>query len=200
MKTENVALAHGDRTIVRGVSISVEAGVITVLRGANGSGKTTLLRTLAGLREPAAGAISIGDVDRAAAAERRRHGVFFGHENALKAALTIEENLKCWTALYGTGRERQKEALEALNVADLSGRRAETLSAGQKRRAGLCRVLLSGKPLWFLDEPTASMDAAAIGRFGEIITRHRENGGAALIATHDPLPFEGVRTLELAAA
>ncbi len=199
---QGVSLARSGRTVARGVSLTLAPGSATLLRGANGAGKTTLMRTLAGLLTPAEGTVRVKTAKGALEdpADLRAASVFFGHLNALKPSLTIIENLRFWSRLYGHSGEKIEEALIAMGLAELSARRAGDLSAGQKRRAAFCRVLLSRKPIWLLDEPTASMDARAAERVCERVAAHCAGGGAALVATHDPITIAGAQSVELVAA
>ena len=149
-----------------------------ILRGPNGSGKTTLLRTIAGLQAPARGTLAC-DSDAIA---------YGGHSDGLKSTLTVAENLRFWAVLHG-----QKEidaALSAFDLDSLTDRMAGALSAGQKRRLGLARLLVTGRPVWALDEPTVSLDAASVGLFADAIRAHLARGGAAVLTTHIDLHIE----------
>ncbi len=196
LSIEELALARGGRTVAAGLTAQFSAHSTTILRGANGAGKTTLLRTIAGFLSPTDGTITLytnEDSEPSAATEaaRRRACVFFGHANGVKKALSVEENLNFWCGLYGVrDRAAARASLDAVGLGPLAARRAETLSAGQRRRLGLARVLVSGKSIWLLDEPTASMDAASIDRFCTLVDQQRQRGGCIIIATHDQLALE----------
>ena len=164
--------------MLSGVSFALEAGQALILRGPNGSGKTTLLRTIAGLQPALSGEME-GAEDRVA---------YSGHADGLKAMLSVAENLKFWAAVYG--QHDIEGALEAYALAPLSDRLAGTLSAGQKRRAGLARLMVTGRPIWILDEPTVSLDAATVGLFADAVRAHLGGGGIALLATHIDLGLE----------
>jgi heme exporter protein A len=166
------------------VTFEVGAGEVLVLRGPNGSGKTTLLRTLAGLQPPLAGNISVSPDSIA----------YAGHADGIKATLTVAENLTFWAAIFGT-RSIDK-ALEGFDIVGLSHRPAQNLSAGQKRRLGLARLLVTGRPIWVLDEPTVSLDAASVALFAAAVERHIADGGSAIIATHADLGLDA-RALDL---
>ena len=172
LQLDNLSCARGGLGILSGVNLSLAAGEAVVLRGPNGSGKTTLLRTVAGLQPASAGQM-LGEADQIA---------YGGHADGLKGTLSVAENLEFWAGLFGT--EGIGAALAAFDLEALKDRRAQALSAGQKRRLGLARLLVTGRAIWVLDEPTVSLDAASVGLFSQAVTQHLAKGGAALIATH----------------
>lgn len=174
----NVAVARGGVPVLSGVSFTLEAGAALILRGPNGSGKTTLLRTIAGL-QPALSGVIQGAADAVA---------YAGHADGLKAMLTVSENLTFWAAVYGQGDITP--ALEAYALAPLADRLTGTLSAGQKRRAGLARLMVTGRPIWILDEPTVSLDVDAVSLFADAVRGHLRAGGMALLATHIELGLD----------
>jgi heme exporter protein A len=182
----DLTVARGGVPVLSGVSFRVGAGEAALLRGPNGSGKTTLLRTLAGLQPPLAGEVSVPPEEVAYAA----------HADGLKPTLTVRENLAFWAAIYGTGSVA--EAMERFRLGDLSRRAAGALSAGQKRRLGLARLLVTGRKVWLLDEPTVSLDVASVALFAEAVRGHLAGGGLALIATHVDLGLEA-RVIDVAA-
>jgi heme exporter protein A len=171
--------------------------------GANGSGKTTLLRALAGFIRPVRGAVRLEGGDEELLAEQA-HVV--GHANAVKSSLTVVENTAFWGNYLGSGPpgssaatgERLDAALRHFGLDDLADFPAAYLSAGQKRRLGLARLLIADRPLWLLDEPTVSLDTASSERLVAAVNAHTKSGGIAVIATHLPLALESVRTLQLA--
>lgn len=181
-----MACARGGRVVLADLSFSLEAGQALILRGPNGSGKTTLLRTLAGLQQPVSGQIE-------GAGEAVAYG---GHADGLKATLSVGENLEFWAGIYGTGAI--DPALAAFDLTQLVDRLAQNLSAGQKRRLGLARLLVTGRKIWMLDEPTVSLDQASVALFAAAITDHLAAGGSALMATHIDLGLEA-QILDLSA-
>lgn len=181
-----LAVARGGVAVLEGVGFALGPGEALVLRGPNGVGKTTLLRVLAGLAPPLAGSVS-GAEDAA----------YAGHADGVKAMLTVAENLSFWAAVNGVRGIGQ--ALAAMDLEALRHRRAADLSAGQKRRLGLARLLVAGRKLWLLDEPTVSLDAASAALFAAMLKGHLAAGGAALVATHVDLGLERARELDLTA-
>lgn len=178
MRVENVAVSRGGILILEGVNFELSNGQALILRGPNGSGKTTLLRTLAGLQPAADGRIDCSPDSIAYAA----------HSDGLKQMLTVRENLEFWARVFGSGSI--DAAIESFHLEPLLNRMAGALSAGQKRRLGLARLLVTGRPIWVLDEPTVSLDVEAAERFGETVRTHLAGGGSALIATHINLGIE----------
>ena len=183
LDVRDITVFRGDRLVLDDVSLSLAHGDAMILTGPNGAGKSTLLRTIAGLRKPDGGTI-----------ERYGALAWLGHQDALKPGLTLAQNLALADRL---GSGSMEDVLEALDLAFLTDLPARLLSSGQKRRAAFARVMLSGAPLWLLDEPTVGLDVASIERLGAIMAQHRDNGGAMIVTTHVPLPLDNTRSHEL---
>lgn len=176
------------------VSFTVTPGTAMRLQGPNGIGKTTLLRAIAGLGQPPQGTLHL---DGRQIGETEGAFAYSGHLDAIKPALTVMENLSFWTAVYGAGD--LQDTLARFALTPLKTRPAGRLSAGQKRRLGLARLALGRARLWLMDEPTVSLDQVSIAALGAVLSSHLSAGGAALIATHLPLPIEAT-ALTLTAA
>ncbi|WP_040605135.1 heme ABC exporter ATP-binding protein CcmA [Sagittula stellata] len=172
MRVSGLGVARGGVPVLEGLTFEVGPGKALVLRGPNGSGKTTLLRTIAGLQPPLEGEI-------AGAGERIAYAA---HSDGLKSMLTVTENLRFWAQVFGT--EDISRAINAFDLIPLRDRLAGSLSAGQKRRLGLARLMVTGRPVWVLDEPTVSLDAASVALFADAVRAHLAGGGSALMATH----------------
>lgn len=193
---EQLSLDRAERRIVDGISARVAGGEALLLLGANGSGKSTLLRALAGLMPPSAGHVAWDGADIAKEAEAHRARLcLVGHQDAVKAGLSVAENLRFWAGLGGGDIAA---ALAALSLTPLAERPARFLSAGQKRRLALSRLALRPAQLWLLDEPTNALDAASRQAFLAMLHGHLERGGIAIIATHEEIgvPAQSL-TLEL---
>jgi len=173
-----LSVARGGIAVLEGLSFTIHAGQCLILRGPNGIGKTTLLRTIAGL-QPALNGTVIGDEDSIA---------YAAHSDGIKQVLTVRENLAFWAQVFGT--RNIIPALKAFALEPLADRPAGALSAGQKRRLGLARLLVTGRPIWVLDEPTVSLDVDAVAMFADAIRAHLAGGGIAVIATHIDLGLE----------
>jgi heme exporter protein A len=188
-----VAAFRGERLVLSDITFAVPPGGALVLVGPNGSGKSTLLRVLAGLGRVEAGRVCWDGEDALAdPVAHARRVAYLGHLDALKLGLTVAENLRLWGS-----RPRIVAALERMALAHLADLPARMLSAGQRRRTALARLLLIDAPIWLLDEPTLGVDAAAVDRLGVMLTAHRAGGGVVVAATHLPLPLPDAAELAL---
>ncbi len=178
LAVHDLAVARAGVPVLQGVSFALEPGRALVLRGPNGIGKTTLLRTIAGLQPPLQGRVE-------AAPDRITYAA---HADGVKVTLTVAENLTFWARVFGT--DAVDAAINRMALRELADRRAANLSAGQKRRLGLARLLVSGRAIWVMDEPTVSLDVASVQLFGAVVRDHLAAGGGALIATHIDLGLE----------
>lgn len=185
LEVSDLAVARGGVRVLEGVSFALPPGRALVLRGPNGIGKTTLLRTVAGLQPPLAGTVR----------SEPETLVYAGHADGIKATLSVSENLSFWAQVFG--KSDISKALDAFALASLAERPAGMLSAGQKRRLGLARLLVTGRRVWLLDEPTVSLDRDAVAMFAGAVAAHLADGGAALLATHIELGLDDATVLDL---
>jgi heme exporter protein A len=196
---EALTSTRGGRSLFSGLSLAVEGGSALLLTGPNGAGKTTLIRILAGLLAPSAGSVRLEDGNVELSVGEQCH--YVGHLNALKAGLTVEENAGFWCRYLQAGpmpaADRVETALAAFGLAELGDIPAAYLSAGQKRRLGLARLLLVERPVWLLDEPTVSLDRSAQELLAAVVAAHLAAGGLVVAATHVPLGFAAARELRL---
>lgn len=197
---DRLALARGDRLVVSDVSFELRRGEALVLVGRNGVGKTTLLRAIAGFVSPRAGAICLDAGDPEAPIGERCH--FLGHAEAVKGKLTVLENVTFWARFLARSsqphdRDRLMTAIERVGLGDLAYMPAAYLSAGQKRRIGLARLLVAERPLWLLDEPLVSLDAEGARTLTALIDGHLARQGLAIISTHLPMAIGAQKTLDL---
>ncbi len=189
---EALSAFRGERLVLRGISFAVPAGGALLLLGPNGAGKSTLLRAIAGLKRLDAGRVLFDDSDDLAG-----RIAYLGHQDAIKPGLTTAENLSFAARVSGTA---VAAGLDALGLARLADIPARMLSAGQKRRLALARLVVLGAPCWLLDEPTLGVDAASVAAFGEVLAAHRARGGVVVAATHLPLPLPNAEILQLGVA
>jgi heme exporter protein A len=194
---ENLTVKRGWREIIAGLSFSVAVGEALVLTGANGAGKTTLLRTIAGLLAPETGVIRLDSVAGGPDREVGEMCHLLGHLNAIKSSLTVAENARFWAIYLGGPLDDVPAALDRFQLAELAAVPAGYLSAGQRRRLGLARLLVAPRPVWLLDEPAVSLDTASRKLLAHAIDLHVKGGGLVLAATHQPLGLDGARELRL---
>jgi heme exporter protein A len=200
-----VTIERGGRRLFCDLTFEAGAGEALTVAGPNGAGKSSLLRAIAGLLPVAAGAIVLKGGDDERNIGEQAH--YLGHADALKGALTARENLDFWAALLrgddkaspAAGGGAALAALDRLGLAHIAGFPVHVLSAGQKRRVALARLLVAYRPLWLLDEPTSALDAAARTALTQMMRAHLAGGGLIVAATHAPLGLDG-RQLRLGAA
>jgi heme exporter protein A len=194
---EGLACRRGERLVFAGLSLRVAAGAALVVTGANGSGKSSLLRMLATLLRPEAGRLLWGGAAIAADPGPYRASThYLGHLDAIKPALTSREMLEFWAGRRA-GRSALGEALAALGLDRVADWPCRWLSAGQRRRLALARLVASPAPVWLLDEPAAALDSDGEGRLATLIAAHRAAGGRVVVATHQPLAIEAAEFLAI---
>ncbi|QIB34056.1 heme ABC exporter ATP-binding protein CcmA [Ancylobacter pratisalsi] len=194
---EGLSCRRGARLLFEGLALSVPAGRALVVTGPNGTGKSSLLRLLAGLARPDAGTVRLEGAGEPDDFATEVH--YLGHLDAHKAALSARESLGFWRAVLGRPALDVDEAMEAVGLGGLGVLPVVVLSAGQKRRLALARLLVAQRPLWLLDEPTTALDAAAQQLFAAHARAHVENGGLIVAATHAPLDLGPSDALDLGA-
>ena len=192
---DSLSVVRSGRQVIAGLSFAAEAGQCLVLTGPNGAGKTTLLRAIAGLLPLAAGRLRLeGGVSSGTIGEQCH---YVGHGDAVRSALTVDENARFWAHFLGEGPGKVADALAAFGLSDLDHIPALYLSAGQRRRMALIRLLLAHRPIWLLDEPTVSLDKAGQEALTAAATRHMSTGGLVVAATHQPLGWPAGHELQL---
>jgi heme exporter protein A len=202
LELRGLACVRGGRTLFDGLNLRLEAGAALILKGPNGSGKTSLLRLLAGLLPAAAGEVlwrgTTTGHDREA-----WHGAmrFLGHDNAVKPALSVAQNLDFWIRLHPpVAPGALARGLETMGLGHLGDLPAVMLSAGQRRRLALARLAASPGQVWLMDEPTVTLDAGAVDRLTALVAGHRAAGGIVVVATHDAFTAPGAVDLDLGGA
>lgn len=196
LHAKDLTCERGGRIVFRGVSLSLKPHHLMQLTGPNGSGKSSLLRLIAGLNEAQTGTITLSGGEADLSIGQQAH--YIAHLEAVKAALSVHENLAFWRDFMGGGDVG--EALEAFDLTRLSSYPAGLLSAGQKRRLALARLVLVPRALWLLDEPTVGLDIASLARLVKVMDAQLARGGMIIAATHVPLGREPDVRLELGTA
>jgi heme exporter protein A len=191
---ENLGGERGGETVFSNIGFALDKGEALIVTGPNGSGKSTLLRVVAGLLPAAAGKVLVeGGGEAFPTVASASH--YLGHLNAMKTALSVEENLGFWRAFQGEPGLGVEEALETVALGGLGHLPFGYLSTGQRRRASIAKLLVSRRPVWLLDEPTAGLDKASEERFAGLMRGHLGEGGILVAATHLPLGLEGAKVL-----
>ena len=191
---DKLAGERGGEAVFADIDFALGRGESLVVTGPNGAGKSTLLRVVAGLLPVAAGRVVLeGGGEAWPSLAGALH--YLGHQNAMKSALTVVENLRFWQDYNGAARLDVHEALDAVELEPIGHLPFGYLSTGQRRRASIARLLVSHRPLWLLDEPTSGLDKASEARFAELMRGHLAEGGMIIAATHLPLGLEGGKAL-----
>jgi len=198
LTADNLTCNRGGRDVFTGLSFSVSGGEALVVTGRNGAGKSSLLRMIAGLVHVAAGRLALaGGEDDASIAEQSH---YLGHHDAMKPSLSVSENLQFWAEFLGSGRQAVPSALEAVGLAPLASLPAAYLSAGQRRRLSIARLVAVTRPLWLLDEPTSALDVASQTRLAELMRSHLAGGGMIVAAAHGPIGLDNAREMKIGPA
>jgi heme exporter protein A len=196
LQAEDLSIWRGERCLFQQLSFQLAPGEQLVLRGDNGAGKTTLLRILAGLTRPESGVLRWHGV--ALSAGLRAQCCYAGHTPALHPDLTVQQNLAFWAKLAGAP-PAWDSALERLGITAQRDIEVRRLSAGQRRRAGLARLLFARSPVWLLDEPLSNLDSTGRATIEAALSAHRAAGGIAVIASHEAVAA-GTSILQLGTA
>jgi heme exporter protein A len=194
----DLACHRGGRDVFTGVEFAVSDGEALIVTGRNGAGKSSLLRTIVGLVRLAAGTLSLDGGDPELTIAEQAH--YLGHLDALKPSLSVEENLRFWAGFLGGGIADLQGPLQAVGLDTLADLPAAYLSAGQRRRLSIARLLAVKRPLWILDEPTSTLDAAAQLRLADLMRGHLGSGGLIIAATHGPVGLDKPKELRLGEA
>ncbi|MBV2142266.1 heme ABC exporter ATP-binding protein CcmA [Falsochrobactrum sp. TDYN1] len=197
LEAENLAGERGGERVFSPLSFDLFSGEAMVVTGPNGSGKSTLLRIICGLLQPETGRVELTEDGENVPVREACH--YLGHQNAMKPALSVRENLLFWQKFNGAEALEIDEALEAVDLPGVEHLPFGYLSTGQKRRVSIAKILISHRPLWIVDEPTAGLDKASETRFAGLMRDHMREGGMIVAATHIPLGLDNIKTLDMAA-
>jgi heme exporter protein A len=189
---------RGGREVFSRLGFALQSGEALLVTGRNGAGKSSLLRMIAGLLHVAGGRLELqgGHAERTLAEQTH----YLGHQDALKPSLSVMENLAFWARYLGGGEDAPSSALASVGLEALGGLPAAYLSAGQRRRLSIARLIAAKRPIWLLDEPTSALDRAAQERLSELMAAHLAGGGLIVAAAHGPIGLERARELQLGAA
>jgi heme exporter protein A len=191
----DLACRRGGRDVFAGIDVSLTAGQAVAVTGRNGAGKSSLLRIIAGLLRPAGGRLWLDGGDPELTIAEQAH--YLGHQDAVKPSLTVIENLHFWVGFFGGGTIKVQDALESVGLGGIATLPAAYLSAGQRRRLSIARLLAVKRPIWLLDEPTSTLDAAGRDRLAALMQSHLAEGGLILAATHGALGLAAAEELSL---
>ncbi|PYE89301.1 heme ABC exporter ATP-binding protein CcmA [Phyllobacterium leguminum] len=191
----NLSAERSGETIFADLEFVIEAGGALIVTGPNGAGKSTLLRIIAGLLPPLSGSVRLEGGDRFPDLQSACH--YLGHTNAMKPALSVQENLAFWQDFNGERRMNIDEALDTVGLEGIDHFPFGYLSTGQKRRVSIAKLLVSYRPVWLLDEPTAGLDKVSEDRFAGFMRGHLDEGGIIVAATHLPLGLDGAQELAM---
>ena len=189
---KNISCIRGNKLLFKNLNFKLNNKELLVIKGANGSGKTTLLKILSGLFKPISGSIILNKKNiNLLKDEYFKNFEYIGHENAIKGALTVRENLNFYLKIKKNLTEKNLgKTIKTFNLKNLLDIKIENLSSGEKRRVSLSRLILSNSKIWFLDEPTNGLDKKNILSFFRILKEHLRNGGLAIIASHDEIKIK----------
>ena len=195
-----LSLQRGFRRLVSDLNLACSPGDIVALQGPNGSGKTTLLRAIAGFHTPAGGSVAFEAEHGPEIEEAGEVASFLGHQDPIKAGEKLIDQLIFWADVRGARRDSVSEILDRVGLSRQTGLQGGVLSAGQRKRAALARLLLEDRAVWLLDEPASPLDQEGRALLGTLLDAHSRRGGIILAAVHDPLPGVTARTLALGTA
>ena len=189
---KNISCIRGNKLLFKNLNFKINNKELLVIKGANGSGKTTLLKILSGLLKPISGSIIINKKNiNKLKDEYFKYFEYIGHENAIKTALTVRENLNFYLKIKRNLTIKNfKKAIKIFNLKDLLDIKVENLSSGEKRRVSLSRLILSNSKIWFLDEPTNGLDKINTVNFFKILKQHLQLNGLAIVASHDDVKIK----------
>jgi heme exporter protein A len=198
LTASELACHRGGRDVFAGVNFTVASGEALAVSGRNGAGKSSLLRTIVGLLRPAAGRLALEGGDPELSIAEQAH--YLGHQDALKGSLSVAENLRFWAGFFGAPAIDVHVPLDAVGLAGLAALPAAYLSAGQRRRLSIARLIAVPRPIWLLDEPASTLDAAAQLRLADFMKVHLDDGGIILAAAHGSIGLDKAQELRLGAA
>jgi len=198
LKGDNLTCSRGGREVFAGLNFSLSGGEALVVTGRNGAGKSSLLRMIAGLVHIAGGRLALDGGEPDASIAEQSH--YVGHQDSVKPSLTVGENLKFWARYLGAGEGTIEPALQAVDLAPLADLPAAYLSAGQRRRLSIARLVSVLRPLWLLDEPTSALDVPSQNRLADLMRNHLAGGGMIVAAAHGPIGLERAREMKIGPA